>query len=220
MSNQDTSNDPIHLPWSRRIVEAAPDLVMTSAYLVTWAAPYTLGERMVRHLMLVMLIEFFVVHSAGFLGELRFGKDPLRKKRRTVIGLAAFYAIFMIGIGASMGAWWPVLGFGLLMINRCGAALFDRQVSEAHQQYTRAGWAAGILFYLLAVPVVAIESLPAWGIDAQVIAAQGFGDTSGEWVERPETALAAGAIYFTLHAMRKLIGRGWFIPRKKKLSHH
>ena len=50
------------------VINAAPDFGLSGAYLITWFYPTAFGEHFVVHIMLVMLLEFIIVHSSGFMG--------------------------------------------------------------------------------------------------------------------------------------------------------
>ena len=52
---------------------AIPDLTMGLVFLVAWIAPARLGARPIPGLVLVMLLEFIVVHSGGFAGKVALG---------------------------------------------------------------------------------------------------------------------------------------------------
>src|SRR5262249_56195850 len=55
-------------PMTGGALSAVPDFGFAGACLVTWFRPTAFGNRMVHHIAMVMLLEFFVVHSAGFMG--------------------------------------------------------------------------------------------------------------------------------------------------------
>ena len=46
-------------------LSAVPDFGFAGACLVTWFRPTAFGDRVVHHIAMVMLLEFFVVHSVG-----------------------------------------------------------------------------------------------------------------------------------------------------------
>jgi hypothetical protein len=65
-------------------------------------------------------------------------------------------------------------------------------------------WAFTVAAYLLAVAIGVMANVPALGISASVIDAQGFA-VGGLWTEHPQTALAAGTIYFAIVAVWELL---------------
>jgi hypothetical protein len=129
------------------IVPAVPDLVLAGSFLAAWVDPSTRGVPTVRCLVMIVLLEFFIVHSSGFMGAIAFGDRDRRTTIAMTLGLAAY--LFAVGIGAA---------------------------SEP----------------------------PPLGITAGVIQAQGF-TIGGLWTEHPQTALAAGAIYFAIMGTWELL---------------
>ena len=70
------------------VLSALPDFCLPATFLITWVRPLAFGDRMVAYLMLVMLLEFIVVHSAGFMGSAAMGSGDRRKG-------AVFYLVFV-----------------------------------------------------------------------------------------------------------------------------
>jgi hypothetical protein len=56
-----------------RIASAAPDGVTALVYAITWCAPFSFGIGTVKALMLVMLMEFVLVHASGFFFAVALG---------------------------------------------------------------------------------------------------------------------------------------------------
>ena len=46
-----------------RLVTALPSAALAVTFLITWIAPYTFGEQVVRRLVLLMLLEFIIIHG-------------------------------------------------------------------------------------------------------------------------------------------------------------
>ena len=66
-------DDRFSLP--RRLAAAAPDAALAGLYLWCWIEPLAWRKTLVAELMLVMLVEFLVIHSGPFLGILVMGED-------------------------------------------------------------------------------------------------------------------------------------------------
>jgi hypothetical protein len=75
------STSPVSLPDA---AAAIPDLALAAAFIVTWISPYALGTRAVWHLVMVILLEFIVMHSSAFVGVVGF--SDLSRSRRTCRG--------------------------------------------------------------------------------------------------------------------------------------
>lgn len=179
-----------------RIVRATPDALTACAYLSAWLFPIAWSNHLVRNLMLLMLLEFIVIHSSAFLmGTL--GNRNLSQARRliTVAVIGSFYLAFVGAFALIFDAWWPVWSFLWLLVGKwVGVFLRPHRATE---ELNRQGavWSSSVVLYLLAVIGTSIAPVPALGIGAEVLAALEL-PGSGLWVERPQTVIAAGLIYF------------------------
>ena len=80
------------------IFAAIPDAVTSAAYLIAWMAPLRFGNDLVMSLMLMLLMEFLVVHSGGFIGLTVLSETATRRtKSFAIVGFGAFY---MLVVGA------------------------------------------------------------------------------------------------------------------------
>ena len=69
------------------VVSALPDLMLGATFLITWVSPYALREKMVAYLMLLMILEFIIVHSSAFMGRVMVGPLLRGRKSVTLLGL-------------------------------------------------------------------------------------------------------------------------------------
>ena len=80
-----------------RAFNALPDLITSATFLCAWIAPGLIGYARVRDLMLLMLIEFIVMHSGAFTAVVFGMQDVSRIKRAlSLAGLTAFYLMFVL----------------------------------------------------------------------------------------------------------------------------
>ncbi|MBX3727169.1 MAG: hypothetical protein KF823_14765 [Xanthomonadales bacterium] len=182
-----------------RLVAAGPDAVTAGAFLTLWIAPLALGESGVRNALLVMLVEFVLIHAAGFLGGLLL--NPVMPRGKRVLALAGFTGFYLLFVGAFMLAfreWWPVLVFGWLVLGKFGLIVTGRGASEAQT----AVWGMSALIYLLGAFVTILLPLPRLGVGVEVVGQLGL-PGSGLWVEQPHRVLAFGFLYFGLLAAFK-----------------
>jgi hypothetical protein len=78
-----------------RALAALPDALTAGAYAWAWLQPLRFGEGVVKTLMLVMLMEFLVVHSGGFLGVTVLSDGFTRvQKSLAILGFGCFYLLF------------------------------------------------------------------------------------------------------------------------------
>jgi hypothetical protein len=187
----------------QRTLKALPDAITATAYLSAWLFPLAWSPDLVRNLMLLMLLEFIVIHSNAFLmGTL--GNDSISHVRRlfTVLGIGMFYLAFVGGFALAFDAWWPVWSFLWLLIAKW-IGVFLRPRHAAEELAKQAGiWLSSVVLYLLAVFATTLLPVPAFGITDEVLAVLSL-PGSGLWVEHPQTVVAAGLVYFSGLAVLK-----------------
>lgn len=83
------SPPPARRPSLPSLIAALPDFGLAGLFLATWIAPRHIGVDRIGTLMLVMLLEFIVVHSAGFMGAAALAKESRRARIRTSAKFAA-----------------------------------------------------------------------------------------------------------------------------------
>lgn len=191
---------------------AIPDFVLSAAFFTAWVAPQRLPERFVAWCVLVVLLEFFVVHSAGFTGFVMTSREAPQRKLIGMLLLGGFYTLMVGGFALSMKSWWLLWSFWALMINRMMSGLFARG-SDGERMAVMATWAAGVFCYILSVTITVMLPLPALGITPEVVAAQGF-EIGGLWTSEPHRAVACGAMYFGLIGVAELFLPRWTGPKE------
>jgi hypothetical protein len=195
----------------RGLISALPDAATATLYAICWFAPATLGYDWIKTLMLVMLIEFLVVHSGGFIGQAVLGDAPRSTKIKAIVGFGAFYMLFVLAFCAAVGEWWPIAAFGWLLVGKFLMVVLEPKPREEERQRLTAIWAASVVAYLFAVFATVLLPVPEFGIDAAARAGAAI-PGSGLWVEQPETVIAAGLIYFSLLAWVKASGVRMPVP--------
>ncbi len=189
-----------------QLAAALPDLLTAALILWVWIDPTSWREQLVASFMLVMLLEFILIHSAPFLGSLVFAHGQPRLKRITAVGgMGLMYSIFVAGWAYAFEALWAILAFAWLLGAKLVAILIDRQIDDMAKERQQGLWALSVGWYLIAVIGTIIVPLPELGVTKHG-SAYGI-PGSGEWVSHPHTVIAAGFAYFSLLAISKL--RGW-----------
>ena len=203
-----TDIDPQGGKWAR-VFTALPDLGLSLAFLITWIAPLTFSPKAVSYFLLVMLMEFIIVHSAGFMGSVVFNK-PLSThiKIKMLLGLGAFYGLFAAGFALGFRAWWPLWTILLLTLNRILIVLIGPMPDGRERIFIQKGWAAATVFYLLFVFVTLFLPIPALGVTDEVIRLQEF-TSSGAWIDEPYRVLAFGFLYFLATGLSELYSHRW-----------
>jgi hypothetical protein len=191
-----------------RVVSAAPDFALGLTFLATWIDPHRLGEKMISYLLLVMLLEFIIVHSSAFMGLVIVSEADRRKKTTAILGLAGLYTVFAGGFALAFKTWWPLGAFWLLTLNRLLTILLGQAPAGRERQLVTASWAARVLFYLMFVFATSFLPIPRLGITETVVRAERL-PGSGLWIDEPQRVLAFGFLYFTVVALSELSGYTW-----------
>ena len=191
------------------VVAAAPNFGLAAVYLLTWIAPFALGRTLVADLMLTMLLEFIVIHSAVFMGNVAFAPRSRAWRTKRIVWLGGFYTVFVVSFALAFRAWWPLLAFWGLTLNRLLGVLVGQAPKGDAKLLMKQGWAASVLFFMLGAMLTTLIPMPALGVTSEVIAAQEFTAT-GLWVDEPQRVLAFGVIYFSLLGVSELFGHRAF----------
>jgi hypothetical protein len=203
---------PISLP--QRLAAAFPDLLTGALFAWCWVQPTAWRRTLVAELMMLMLVEFLVVHSGPFIGGALYATGYSRAKRTAVVlGFGAFYMLFAAGFAYSMGSWLPILIFAWLIAAKLASLWFGAEEDAVQQGRAVFYWGASAVYYVLVVFVTLLLPVPKLGIRGSAASYGGSGG-SGEWEQHPETVLAAGLLYFGLLAITKLRERRAYAPPK------
>jgi hypothetical protein len=174
-----------------------------SIFLYAWMTPLSWRDTLVAELMLVMLIEFILIHSAPFLGSIVLASGQALKDRLKVFaGFTIMYSLFIGGFALGFQSWWPVIAFTWLITAKLVSLVTGSDHSERDKQRMRGYWGVSAGFYLLAVFATLFLPVPEFGITRHG-SAYGI-PGSGEWVSNPHIVIAAGFLYFGLLAETKL----------------
>lgn len=198
-------------------VQAAPDLGLAAVFLVTWIRPNALGQTMVKHLVLVMLVEFLVIHSAGFMSGAALGAASRPKRLLAILGLALFYSMFTGAFSLAFHTSWPFISFWVLVANRMLGVIVSPVEDLKGANVVMAGWALNVLAYLGCCFLTVMVPMPRFGISAEVVAAQHFSG-GGLWIDQPQTAVAFGFFYFLVVGLGEIGMVRWLSNRERRRS--
>jgi len=202
--------------WLGAVFSVGTDLGVAGLFLITWIAPYTFDERMVHHLTFVMLLEFLVVHSTGFLGAIA-ARDVSRGKRVLQFGgLMLLYSLFAAAFSVSYGGPWPFIAFMGLLLSKFPGVVFHPE-DDAGMNRVMANWAAMAALYLGTTFFTLVFPIPPLGITPDVIAKQEF-DVGGEWPDQPFRVMAMGVLYFSGLAVVSLINEILAFRRRRRAA--
>ncbi len=201
-------------PWGR-LLSALPDVVTACCCLIVWIAPRALGSDAVKSVLLMMMMEFILVHATGFFTLVASPDGTLPTRRIAMLaGLSLFYMLF-VGVWAYVfHVWWPVIVFLWLVVGKVGwiyANPRDRSNETGRQMVA---WAFSVVAYLGGVFGGLFLPLPRLGFDDATVASLHIA-MKGEWMEHPHTAIAGAVIYYTALAPYKAAG-GFRLPPQPK----
>ncbi len=198
--------------WNR-VVSALPDGITAIGCLIVWIAPRALRENAVETVLLMMLMEFILVHATGFFTIFALAADSTRMQRiGPMLGLTLFYMLFVCGLSYAFHEWWPLRVFLWLVVGKIAWVFANPRTRADETSRQMAAWAFSVLAYLGAVFAGLMLPLPRLGLDAATVASLHL-PASGEWISHPHMAVAAAVFYYGALAVFK--GRGWRMPPVK-----
>lgn len=207
-------SDMLRPTLASRALGALPDLGLALCYVGTWADPTRFGYAFIKALLLLILLEFLVLHSSMLAATFVWGTKRRGPRPAAAWGLAALYALLAAAVCWVEGALWPLLGFLWLLLGKFGPVAFGGKESDPRQRHV-GYWALGMATYVSGAALTAVLPIPPWGIDAAARAGADFVG-SGLWVEQPQVPLAFGSFYFAVLALGKTFWDGhWPIPRAR-----
>ena len=186
-----------------RLLSAAPDAALAVAFLLTWVVPQWMGVEWLPYVLLTMLLEFFVVHSAGMMGAVMLDGSSKSSRTMKMIGLALVYTVFVSAFAFIFEQWWPLFAFWALTLNRLTGVLLHTAPAGLERERLMSGWVTSGILYIIWVIVTALLPLPRLGLSAAIVADAQLPGT-GAWVESPHRLMAAGAGYFLSQAYFEL----------------
>lgn len=180
-----------------------PDIALAVTYLVTWLVPTAFGDDMVRALVTTLLLEFFVIHSAAFMGVAAVAPFPRGLRVAIVVGLGAIYMAILWPVSQITGQPWMVWAFWALVLNRLWALAAPAVATGLHSSRpVQSEWTTTGLRYVCLAAVMSLLPLPALGLGA------GGGwprpPGGGVWIDAPQHAMALGVFYFGGNAVVRL----------------
>jgi hypothetical protein len=194
------------------VVNALPDFAFAAVFLVTWFAPGALGAGTVERLLLVMMLEFVIIHSAAFMGTLALRPADRGRKSLSMVALGFFYSIFAGAMSLAFRTWWPLAAFWVQTGNRLLGVLSGRPPAGTERAQVMSSWVVSVVLYLGCVGVTSVLPIPPLGLTAPVIDALHL-PGSGVWVDEPYRVIAFGFLYFALTGWWELVGPAWLARR-------
>ena len=192
----------------RRAFAALPDAVTASVFLTLWITPLAFGAHGVRNGMLVMLVEFILIHATVFvplaLVALVARFDSFGKGVAVAAALVAVYLLFLAALSAGFHAWWPCVAFTWLLLGKFGLPMLEANAASDDDGSQGAVWLVSVLAYLFGAFATTLIPLPEFGFAAIEHSVLDLPVRSeGIWIDEPYRVMAFGAFYFGLLAWTK-----------------
>ena len=189
--------------WLLRAVGALPDALTAGFFIVLWVAPQWLWPQALRTGLLMMLVEFILVHAAGMLGGMVLARQGDAGQRwKPIVGFGALYLVFIAAWSWQFQAWWPFLALGWLLAGKLSLVL--QPLPDADRRHRlQSDWAIGVMAYLAGVFITTFLPLPRLGLTRTVVAAADLPGGGGHWLSHPQSVVAFGAFYFGVLALVK-----------------
>ena len=197
-----------------RAAAALPTLGVGAAFAITWQEPDRLYAGAAPALVTGLLLEFFVLHAAGFLNVLAVGREKGWQQAALIAVVAALCLALVAGFAAAVDDAWPVFAFAALFALRVVDGLGVRGDVEARRMWLMATWAFGVVAYLGSLVVAASVDVPPLGLVPDSPAAAGM-----DWLAvEPHRMLCAGALYFSLVGLFELVAALPWARRREPAS--
>ena len=201
---------PPRLPLQRRLGMALLDFLMAAVFLWCWLNPGAWRPTLAQELGLIILMEFFVIHSSAFLSA-GSGEGASGAK----ITLAFIVMLFYIPVAGAFawwhgGGWWPILAFAWLLSSRVAAMLAGQGSDAFESKRARYYWGTGGGLYILCGFAVVLLPIPKLGFHRY-----GQFVWEGFWTIPPQDVMAWGFLYFGLNALVKLLEKPEWIAEQQ-----
>ena len=128
--------------------------------------------------------------------------DSLKQNLKIGLSAFAFYSLFAGGMALAFKSWTLFFIYSMVMLSRW-VSLLTRPASAKLEAQRRSGIA--VYFYLLAVFLSVLVPWPEFGVTGAILSEVYPDRGGGEWERHPETALAAGVVYFSLVGVSELV---------------
>lgn len=197
-----------------------PDLLLGAIYLVAWAAPQLVGQTRVSWLILGIELELVALLGAYLVSIAQLAimdRTAETKARFAGVAIVVVLVAFVIVQIQRYQFWWPAAALAALIANRVAGVFTGALKTEDARLalFADALWSIGLYviavgptFYLpVPTPGAALGPLPPeharWcALPADLVSDFFDHPVEGSWCAEPHRALAGGALYFLISALR------------------
>jgi len=187
---------------------ALPDGITAAVFVLVWLFPFALDEVSVKTGLLVMLLEFFLIHATGFFTAIGGSAKVSRAWRMLALtGLTLFYLVMVGAFAWSFGEWWPVFAFLWLAVGKAAWAWGTRDGDgdgDNAMMMPMVAWAGSVVAYLGGAFLTTLVPVPRLGMTEAVQPRFGL-EGGGLWIDEPHRVVAFGVVYFGLLCAAKVV---------------
>lgn len=195
------------------LLASAPTFGFAALFSLAWAVPATLGADRINWLFWTFIIEFLVVHSTGFMAASVYSTEARAQRLRSAALFGFPYLVLTIAFAAAMQAWWPLVSFWSLTLNRWAGPLVGQAPPEQTRELVMVGWVVNMAIYCVVVPLAVVAPLPEFGFAEYPVRLESATNPDEVQLHR---WMAAAACYFTLGGISELFRHRWVPARWRR----
>lgn len=168
-------------------------LALATGFLLALVNPALPGREGVDSLLIIITMEFFIIHATIFLDTAANGPGSRRQRLGFLLAFALFYVPFFAGYSYVFDVWWPALMFLAMTLSRIGRISLDRGTDAGERRLAANDWALSMGLYVtcLGGAVLLVHDSP-------------YFPAGAVW-PRPEALLAGGFLYYLLSGLATLL---------------
>lgn len=176
------------------------DAGVAFVFFMTWVNPAAGLAAPVMLLLLVMIVEFLLIHGTVFLETTWLSDETVERRLRTMGFIAIFYLAMATGFAAGFSSWFPIIAVAVLVANRVLGVVFEPHPGPTARRASERRWVRDVVLYLTAAFMTVFLPFPRLGLTEDVVASLDL-PGSGLWISKPHRVMAVGAFYFGMRAV-------------------
>ena len=186
------------------LASAAPNLFLCLLFLIAAATPSLFGLGLITYLLILLQVEFFVIHSAANLGVILESRLGSIFKLLLVLFFSGLYLGLIWLAVSKYGVTWPLWAFTGLTITRL-AGLYIGSESEGREAVIKRGWTVACITYigLLVYAMPFFTDSGSRAIPNPELAGK------APWSDQANLAIVFGFLYFAITGVSALFDHAW-----------
>ena len=171
-------------------------LIIAYQFSVIWFQPEASDVSKISSMAILMVFEFIMVHSGVFMAVM--------PKRLSLFLLVPFYGLFAWGFSSAMEGNDILIIYLLVVLNRMRFAFSEVDIQIRSRAILFSISAAILYFILIFITLFSNGVFGELGLTQEFLNSSGYFETltaSGEFMERPHTAISFGFFYYCFLAV-------------------